>query len=111
MFAISDSVMSEFSAHATRGYNHRLRAWLHQQAELASKIEIATTEWCNTIIAASQRWDIRMEEHIARMARLWLLNGADWLNGQAAIEILSSQRSGELKVFQLECLHRGTNHG
>ncbi len=111
MLAISESSLAALGQRAERSYVDRLRAWIGERPELASTRAVATQSWCEQLLRNARAHGIVSEDDVSRFARLCLLRGDDWLRSAEAQDILASERDGQLKTFQLECLHWGVSNG
>ena len=111
MLAISESSLAALGQRADRSYVARLRGWIGERPELEATRAVATPTWCEQLLRSARGCGISSEDDVARFARLCLLRGDDWLRSSAAQDILASERDGQLKTFQLECLHWGIANG
>ncbi|NLR71805.1 hypothetical protein HGI47_13085 [Novosphingobium sp. ERN07] len=111
MITISAPAFDAYSLEADQHYSRRLAAWLSGQPELRQPFDHTPPEWCGQSLTIARRFGIESEDDVARFARVRLLRGDDWLMGEEAQAILASSREGQLKVFQLECLHLGVRDG
>ena len=111
MLHISEPAFAALIGHFERDYTTKLIAWIAGRPELAARAGEATPEWCRQTLRGAESFGIASEDDVARFARLCLLNGDAWLALPPAAAILLSERSGQLRVFQLECLHLGICDG
>ena len=111
MLEIRPDTFAALEAHMVREYIARLVAWLGEQPDLAGHTTRATPQWCADSLALAQSAGVTDELDVARLFRLRLKFGDDWLRSTDAQEILQSARAGELKVFQLEAMERDQAHG
>lgn len=111
MITISENVLKDYSRQGEQEYVRKLAAWIASRPELASSWHHATPEWCMQTLHAARSFHIESEDDVARLARLRLVRGDEWLKAPDAQEILTSSRHGQLKAFQLECLHAGAARG
>lgn len=111
MLKLSEAQVARHEHDARQAFAGRLREWLLAHGELADAAPRLTLPWCRQSLDLARADGIAMECDVGDFARLRALRGDDWLRADAAREILGSDRDGELKVFQLDCLHEGVRDG
>ena len=107
MLAISETSKAALQGQAERTFAIEMAKWVHEQPELQEHRARATPQWCQETLKIADPYAIESEDDVTRFARLRLLRGDSWLQSPQAVEILHSSRTGQLQVFQLECLHWG----
>lgn len=111
MLKLSEAQVARHENDARQEFAARLRSWLLAHGELAPAAPQLTLPWCRQSLDLARAHGIEIEFDVSEFARLRALRGDAWLQADAAQEILTSARDGELKVFQLDCLHEGVRDG
>lgn len=96
---------------SSNDYARRMARWLRSRPELAPHSGRMVREWCHAQVERARSHGIASEDAVARFARLALLRDDGWFASDEVREILESTRTGDLKVFQLECLDEGVRDG
>lgn len=111
MLTIEPETYSAMVASHSAAFARKLLEWLRGQPKLAGRADRVDESWCHRQIDAAKRHGIDSEDAVARFARLRLSWDDERFARQDVDQVLTSKRSGNLKVFQLECLQEGVTDG